>query len=83
MYGSKLIGTTLGREIGKLFDSPLTTAEVADICAFNLLDDIELKQALLEEPDVARRVRRIVESVRRAHPAARAYQAVPSSVDMN
>jgi hypothetical protein len=51
------------RQYRQLLASPLTTAQVADLLAFNLLDDVALKQSLLAEPDVSSRVRRIVSLV--------------------
>jgi hypothetical protein len=38
-------------------------AEIADLLAFNFLDDIELKQSLLAEPDTAKRVARVVSEI--------------------
>jgi len=50
----------LGRQFRQMLSSPLPTADVADLVAFNLLEDVPLKQALLAETDVVRRVDRII-----------------------
>jgi len=47
----------------QLLASALTTIEVADLLAFNLLDDVATKQLLLAETDVRRRVGRIISLV--------------------
>jgi uncharacterized protein len=55
--------TTLARHIRKIVQSPLGMAEIADLLAFNFLEDIELKQSLLAEPDTAKRVARVVSEI--------------------
>jgi Lon protease-like protein len=62
-------GTPVGRQFGRLLSSGLRTADVADLVAFNYLEDVALKQALLEEADVRRRVRRIIEAVEENQPS--------------
>jgi Lon protease-like protein len=57
--------TGAGCQIAKMLASDVPTAEVADVLAFNLFDDLRLKQALLEEGDAARRVARTVEAIDR------------------
>jgi uncharacterized protein len=51
------------RQYRQLLNSPLSTAAVADLLAFNLIDDVGVKQSLLAEGDVQQRVRRIVSMV--------------------
>lgn len=50
----------LGRQFAKLLAGPMPTCEIADLIAFNLLQDMQLKQSLLAEADVRRRVGRIL-----------------------
>lgn len=69
MFGCGAIGQTrLGEQFGKLLASPMTTVDLADLIAFNLLDDVSLKQSLLAELDGARRVRRVMEEMGRVVP---------------
>ncbi len=53
----------------QLLAGPLPTADIADLIAFHLLDDVPLKQSLLAECDVRRRVKGIVDAVRNLNPA--------------
>ncbi|HEX8522572.1 MAG TPA: LON peptidase substrate-binding domain-containing protein [Tepidisphaeraceae bacterium] len=50
-------------QLQQLIASPLPTSDVADVLAFNLIDDIALKQSLLAETNVKRRVSRIVSAL--------------------
>jgi Lon protease-like protein len=52
--------TGLVRQFRQMLSSPLPTADIADLVAFNLLDDVHVKQSLLEETDVVRRVGRVI-----------------------
>lgn len=56
-----LLATTIGRQFRQLLNSALPTADVADLIAFNFFDDVNLKQMLLGEPDVLKRVTLIVQ----------------------
>ena len=58
-----LAQTAVARQFGRLLDTPLPTADVADLIAFNFLDDVPLKQSLLADPDVGRRVARTLEAL--------------------
>ena len=49
-------GTGMGRKFAELFAGDVPTAAIADLIAFNFIDDVKLKQFLLSEADVARRV---------------------------
>jgi len=62
-------GTPVGRQFRQLLAGPMRTADVADLIAFNYLDDVPLKQSLLEETDVRRRVRRILEALELSQPS--------------
>jgi Lon protease-like protein len=43
----------------EMLSSPASTGDIADLVAFNLLDDLRLKQQLLSEPDPRRRTERV------------------------
>jgi Lon protease-like protein len=51
------------RHFRRLLSGPAPTAVVADLLAFHLLDDAALKQSLLAEVDVAKRVGRLVRAL--------------------
>ena len=61
--------TPLGRQFRQLLAGTARTSDLTDLVAFNYLDDVALKQALLEEPDVRTRVRRVVEALEENHPS--------------
>jgi uncharacterized protein len=48
--------TPLGRKFAELTHSALPTPDLADLVAYNFLEDIAMKQQLLSEPDVSRRL---------------------------
>jgi Lon protease-like protein len=62
-------GTPVGRQFRQLLAGPMRTSDIADLIAFNYLDDVPLKQSLLEETDVRRRVRRILEALEISQPS--------------
>jgi Lon protease-like protein len=64
-----LAGTIAGRQFDRLIASHLSTSDLADLIAFNFLDDVAAKQSLLEEPDTLRRVERVVAAVEAMQPA--------------
>jgi Lon protease-like protein len=77
-------GTPVGRQFRQLLSGCLRTADVADLVAFNYVEDIALKQSLLEESDVRRRVRRIVEAVEESQPSLQlAYLREAGDPEMN
>jgi hypothetical protein len=49
-------GTPVGRQLDRLFSSATPTVQLADILAFDLVEDIDQRQRLLEETDERRRV---------------------------
>jgi uncharacterized protein len=68
--------TAIGRQFAKILATPLPTSEIADLAAFTFIEDAALKQSLLAEADVARRVAGTIEllesalqSVAEVHPA--------------
>jgi uncharacterized protein len=54
----------------QLLDGPLSTASVADLVAFHVLDDVAIKQSLLAECDIRRRISRLIDALKRLHPPA-------------
>ena len=63
-----IVGTPVAGQLEKLFASSATTAQLADVLAFDLLEDLDEKQSLLEETDVRRRVERLAHLLDRQFP---------------
>jgi len=63
-----IAGTSVGRQFAKLVASPMATPSLADLIAFNLLEDPKLKQSFLAETDGAKRVCRVIEAMELAVP---------------
>lgn len=57
-----LCATAVGRQFRQLLGTTIPTPQIADLIAFHFLESIPLKQSLLAECDVRRRVARIAES---------------------
>lgn len=53
----------LARQFHQMLTSPLPTADVCDLIAFNLIEDVQLRQQLLADADVHRRVQRVIETL--------------------
>lgn len=66
---NRIQNTDLTRQLRRLVDSAVTTPDLADILAFSLLNNLQDKQSLLAEADVARRVEKIIDLLSRAYPA--------------
>jgi uncharacterized protein len=64
---ARLLATGIGRRFREMLAGPIPTALIADLIAFNFLEDVALKQSLLADPDVARRVRRAVDAFEAMH----------------
>lgn len=60
-HGS-LTSTGVGRQFRQLLSTTIPTTQIADLIAFHFLESIPLKQSLLADCDVRRRVARIAES---------------------
>ena len=73
----RLFRTGIGRRFHELLNGPVPTATIADLIAFNFLEDINLKQSLLAECNVRSRVSRTVRSFIRLHSLLR--QSAPAS----
>ena len=62
----------------------LPTSDVADLIAFNLIDDVPLKQSLLADGDVRRRIARTLEALSQIHPTLpAAYFKMPTHPSVN
>lgn len=48
------------KQFRQMLSSTMPTAEIADLLAFNFIDDVQVKQSLLAEPDPRRRVERLI-----------------------
>jgi Lon protease-like protein len=73
----------LARQFRKILYSPIPTPGVADLIAFNLLDDIALKQQLLAEPDVRRRIHRTIEALEAIQPKLASTYRYPTDPSSN
>ena len=73
----------IARQFRELLDGPIPTEAIADLAAFNLLEDIPVKQALLEDLDIPHRIGRIVEELRvvatHVSPGLRGFPADPGA----
>ena len=73
----------IAKQFRELLDGPIPTEAVADLAAFNLLEDIPIKQKLLEDVDIPHRIARIVEELRtvaeHVSPGVRGFPAEPGS----
>jgi uncharacterized protein len=70
----------LFRQFRKMISSPLPTADIADLVAFNLLEDAGLKQSLLAEGDVIKRVDRVIAELENVEIAV---QSLPKPARVN
>ena len=71
LFRPELLGASpVGRQVRSLIQNgTVRTADLADLVAFNYFDDVRLKQSLLAEPDVRRRVRVTLEALEAMRPA--------------
>ena len=51
-----IVGTVMARQFTKMLATPMLTSEIADLAAFTFIEDAAVKQSLLGDADVARRV---------------------------
>jgi len=58
----------VGQQFGQMLAGSMTTADIADLMAFNFLDDVPLKQQLLADGDIKHRVERIIASMESLRP---------------
>ena len=68
----------------EIIAGPLPTSDVVDLVAFNLIEDLPLKQSLLAEGDVLARVARTLDALAGLHPAVpAAYFRLPTNPSAN
>jgi Lon protease-like protein len=65
-----LVGTPIAEHLERMFNSSVPTVRLADVLAFDLLEDVDEKQALLEETDVRERVEMLATLLDRQFPEA-------------
>ena len=63
-----ILGTPVGRHLVKLIHSSTPTVQLADILAFDLVENVDDRQRLLEETDERRRVELLGEMLDRQFP---------------
>ena len=71
------------RQFLQMLSSPLPTAAIADLIAFHLLEDVPLKQSLLAEPDVRKRVVETASALAAFQPPAAAKARFTSGPSWN
>jgi hypothetical protein len=59
--GQSIAGTVMARQFTKMLATPMPTAEIADLAAFTFIEDAAVKQSLLADADVSRRVADTIE----------------------
>ena len=57
----------VARQFRDLLASPMPTADLADLITFHFLEDVQLRQLILADPDVRGRVQRVVEAFEQQH----------------
>jgi len=65
---SPLGHTPIGRKFAELTQSDLATSDLADLVAYNFVDDVVAKQRLLAEPDLSRRLPALIDALGVAAP---------------
>jgi Lon protease-like protein len=66
----RLASLPTATQFREILAGPLPTSDVADLVAFNLLDDVLLKQSLLADGDVRGRIERTIQALDALHPPA-------------
>ena len=67
----------------EMLSSATSTGDIADLIAFNLLDDLAVKQQLLSEPDPRRRAERVASLLETMQVLARPVNKLSGDVDLN
>jgi Lon protease-like protein len=78
--------TSLARQFRKLLADPmLRTGDVADLVAFTYFEDVELKQSLLAEGDVLRRIQAVIAELQALRPRVKpaAHRPDPGKPNWN
>ena len=77
----RFAATGVGKQFRQLVKGATPTTTLVDLIAFNLLEDVKLKQSLLGERDVRRRVTRTVDALESLHSVLQAAAPAPFSKD--
>ena len=77
----QLLATGIGRRFHEMLAGHIPTAIITDLIAFNFLEDVALKQSLLADCNVARRVGRVVDAFETMYSVLRS--AAPTSFCSN
>ena len=81
LFSEEVLGDLpAAKEYRRLLNSALPTAEVMDLLALHLIDDMHAKQSLLEETDVLRRVTRTTAMIEALFPILQAAARQRSGV---
>jgi Lon protease-like protein len=73
MFGDgPLADAPLVRQFRQMLASPLPTSEVVDLIAFNLIEDVRVKQSLLAQPDARLRAQRVIRVLEQLRPVLEA-----------
>jgi Lon protease-like protein len=64
----RLAALPTATQFREILAGPLPTSDVADLVAFNLLEDVALKQSLLADGDVRGRIARTIDALAALHP---------------
>lgn len=76
-------GTPVGKQLARLFSSEVPTVQLADVLAFDVIEDVEERQRLLEETDERRRVERLVSLLEKQFPDPASILAQGNRFEMN
>ena len=71
----------LAKQFRQMLSSPLPTADIADLIAFNVLENVPLKQSLLAETDVIKRVNRVILELESMEPMKSPVSVLPGMDD--
>lgn len=76
-------GTPVGKQLERLFCSEVPTVQLGDVLTFDVIEDVEERQRLLEETDERRRVEHLVALLERQFPDPGSILAQGNRFDVN
>jgi hypothetical protein len=81
---SPLAALPTAAQFREIIAGPLPTPDVVDLVAFNLIEDLPLKQSLLADGDIRARIARTLEALSALHPSVpAAYFRLPNNPSVN
>ncbi len=84
LFCGKLGQSCLGEKFRHILSSPIPTPDAADLIAFNFIDDVSLRQALLAEERVEPRLIRLISALRALPPCQKTlFRKSLSDVKLN